>query len=304
MRQQQQQQPTADPAALNELISLTESISKQYGLSLNRAKCQTIQINNQQHIKFVDNTRLDSQFEAKYLGCNLNRKADIAREVRDKIAETKKTWLKMQLFWKHNEQDTNNAKWKINVYNAVIRSKLLYGLETAHLTKTQLRKLDAFHLRGLRKILNIATTYINRANTNQQVINRANCAVGYNASDPNCKVKPVVLFSEMLANKRVSLAQHIIRSNNNDPLRQCTYEKDSAKPIEFGKRRVGGPKQHWTYQTNKLMYEKINANVDYDSSDFQNNAIYRLAFNSVTRNIPQSNDSIPNYYLHDSDDGS
>ena len=57
---------------------------------------------------------------------------------------------------------------------AVVRSKrLLYSLETIHLTDSLGKKLDAFHLRGLRKILRIPTTYVDRRYTNQRVYGTA-----------------------------------------------------------------------------------------------------------------------------------
>ena len=40
---------------------------------------------------------------------------------------------------------------KIEIYNAVIKAKLLYGLETTQLTKGSKRDLDVFQKRGLRK---------------------------------------------------------------------------------------------------------------------------------------------------------
>ena len=114
----------------------------------------------------------------------MNRQADIAKEVRDKIAET-----------------SSNFSGSIAAYDAIVRSKLLYGLETLHLTKALIRKVGAFHLRGLRKVLGLSTTFLDRANMNQSVINRANAAVAYDANDTNSVIKLVVLFSQMLQQK-------------------------------------------------------------------------------------------------------
>ena len=56
---------------------------------------------------------------------------------------------------------------RIKYWNAVIKTKLTYGLHTMHLTKGQETRLNAFQLKGYRKILKIDTTYINRKNTNK-----------------------------------------------------------------------------------------------------------------------------------------
>ena len=58
--------------------------------------------------------------------------------------------------------------------DTVIRSKPLYGLESAQLNDSHLAKLDVFQLKGLRKILRMQTTFMNRANTNERVYARAN----------------------------------------------------------------------------------------------------------------------------------
>ena len=59
----------------------------------------------------------------------------------------------------------------------------------------------------------------------------------------NSTIKP---FSTTLDERRAKLAAHILRSPDNDPMRQVTYKRGSADAIEIGKRRVGRLRQHWT----------------------------------------------------------
>jgi hypothetical protein len=127
--------------AVNELIRLTEKYFKQYGLKLNRATCNIINMNNQGNIMFADGTQLNNVTEATYLGNELNVEANIAHEITNKIQETRRIWMKLQLFWKDNNA---NRKWKIIIYDAIIRSKLLYGMETIHLTKAMCKQNRCF----------------------------------------------------------------------------------------------------------------------------------------------------------------
>ena len=53
--------------------------------------------------------------------------------------------------------------------NAVIVSKLIYGLETIEPPAGVSNMLDTFQLKGFRNILEMKTTFIDRANTNQNV---------------------------------------------------------------------------------------------------------------------------------------
>jgi len=177
----------------------------------------------------------------------------------------------MQWYWKDNSA---NKKWKIIVYDAIIKSKLLYGLETVHLTKTMCQKINAFHLRGLRKILDLKTTYLDRNNSNQRVLQAAT-QIAY-AEQPERKIE---LFSEQLKQKRIKLAGHILRANEVDPLRQVSYQTQSAKIYDIGKRRIGGPRQQWLFHTNKYIWEEVITSglSTYEHTDQQNDRIIDLA---------------------------
>ena len=52
-----------------------------------------------------------------------------------------------------------SLKWNLRVYDAVIISKLLYGLEAIPFTEQDCKQLDAFQYRGLRKLLRINHSY-------------------------------------------------------------------------------------------------------------------------------------------------
>ncbi len=63
---------------------------------------------------------------------------------------------KLDIVWLHSDC---SQRFKLQVLNAVIRQKLLYGLESAHLSDTTLARIDVFHRRGLRKNLGMTTTF-------------------------------------------------------------------------------------------------------------------------------------------------
>ena len=58
-------------------------------------------------------------------------------EVAHKICETRKTWLTLAAYWKATEAST---KLQLLIYEKVVRSKLMYGLETAALTEALKKK--------------------------------------------------------------------------------------------------------------------------------------------------------------------
>ena len=117
--------------------------------------------------------------EAVYLGWILTKHVNIASEVSNRIASAMATWKSLDIFWKEAQCSTRN---KILIYNAVIQSKLLYALETIEIPVALLSRLESFQLKGLRKILGMTTTYINRANTNEEVFRRANLHIAANVA--------------------------------------------------------------------------------------------------------------------------
>ena len=66
---------------------------------------------------------------------------------------------RLDLYWfKANP----SIKEKLQVFDAIIKSKLLYGLESAPMNEYTKHELDIFQLKGIGKILGIKTTFIDR----------------------------------------------------------------------------------------------------------------------------------------------
>ena len=57
---------------------------------------------------------------------------------------------RLDIFWRHCDV---KVSFKINALDAIIRAKLLYGIESAQLTPSLQRRIEVFQLKGLRKIL-------------------------------------------------------------------------------------------------------------------------------------------------------
>ena len=96
---------------------------------------------------------------------------DPAKEVMKRISTTIITLKKLDQFWLNSNCP---IKRKVEVYDTVIKAKLLYGLESLQMRETVKRKLDTFQLYGLSKILRMKTTYVNRRKTNEKVMKNAN----------------------------------------------------------------------------------------------------------------------------------
>jgi len=163
---------STNPKAINKFIKEIEIQGELIGMKLNKDKTEIIILgkNKNVNIRFRDGTSVKKVTEARYLGVELNERADPNKELRLRISNTMSTWKKMGVFFK-NANCT--VRFKIQVYHAVIRAKLMYGLESAQFNNTTKMKLDVFYLKGLRHICKIQTTWtgteVIRENTNEEV---------------------------------------------------------------------------------------------------------------------------------------
>ena len=109
-------------------------------------------MNNQQTVTFKDGTAVPKENETIYLGGKINNKGHRKNDINARISKALNTVHKLKVFWK---QTKCSELWKLRVYNAVVSSQLMYGLESHELTKSEQQKLDTFQLKGFRHILGI-----------------------------------------------------------------------------------------------------------------------------------------------------
>ena len=100
----------------------------------------------------------------------LTKIVDSKNEIRKHISATMTVPKKLDIFWL---RANCNKKWKLFVYNSVTARKLLYGLESLEPTDATGKLLNTFQLKGLRKILQLHTSFIQGQNTNGYVYRRA-----------------------------------------------------------------------------------------------------------------------------------
>ena len=140
---------------------------------------------------------------------------------------------RLDIFWRHCEVTTGV---KITVLDAVIRSKLLYRLESAQLTPAVQRRIEVFQLKGLRKILKLNTTYVERANTNAAVFRKANEAIR-NETPEGKTAKLVKPFVTCYLNSRMNRLARIKKMPRDYPVRHITL------PQHINNHTMGTPEQ-------------------------------------------------------------
>lgn len=231
-------------ASINKLLHEIEIESSYYNMNLNYQKCINLTTNQQTStIKFSDGSLVPRKRQAIYLGTVLNDAADNSVELQNRLALAVKTCCQLKLFW---DKANTGAHWKLRVFNAIVRSKLMYGLENLQLTHAEMNKLDAFQMKSLRRILNVPPTFIDRTQTNQVVREQVE-QYGVDATN----------FSQVWKNQKLKLFGHILRANHKDPLRQVLFSYNSFAPRNIPLKRRGRPKLDWLQETIKDAYHAL-----------------------------------------------
>eukprot|EP00972_Heterocapsa_arctica_P105538 15548666-Heterocapsa_arctica.AAC.1 len=130
-------------------------------------------------------------------------------EIKNRISVTLMTLKQLNVFW---TKSPATIKWKLRVFDAVIVSKLLYGLEALSISPSDSDKLNAFQNKGLRKILGIKHSYWSRV-SNKDIMIQAN----YRARLP--EGKSIQTMSDRLYRKQLTLFGHLLRAPEDDLLK-------------------------------------------------------------------------------------
>ena len=197
-------------------------------------------------MKFKNKEPVKEVNKAKYLGCMLCKDSDTTMEVRGRIREAMGILKKMHCFWRHSDC---TLRFKLVVMQAVLYSKILFGLESAELTTGALRILDVFHLKCLRKILKIKTTYVDRANTNAQVYARANAMLK--------EGETITTLSKVYLTRKQNFYCQVVQAGADNPIRTVTFQRNTTLPIQHLPRRRGRPKVKWAHTEAKKLWNGL-----------------------------------------------
>ena len=196
------------------------------GMSLHRGKTQALSICTADRIRRPDGTFIDEQGSIKYLGAVLSADGRVDSEISRRIGTAAGDFRRLQKLWSHANVPVAD---KLHYFQALIVSRLQYGLSTIWLVTAQRRRLDGFHARCLRKILRVPSAYVSRV-SNAAVLEKGGAQS----------------FSRQLLRKQLLLLSKIAMAPEGSPLRNSTFIPGTLLP-QVGRyvRRVGRPWQDW-----------------------------------------------------------
>ena len=125
-----------DTRSINNLIAEIEEVGDRYGMKLNKGRCEAMITAANPNLHFRYGTRIKFLDQVTYLGCDINLDGNTTTKLGMMITKTMTILKQLDLFWRHG---SCQIKIKLIALDAVIRSKLLYGMETAQLNEPQLK---------------------------------------------------------------------------------------------------------------------------------------------------------------------
>ena len=153
---------------------------------------------------------------------------------------------------------------KLLVFNSVVRSKMIYGLESLQLTDAVKHKLDIFQLKALRKILKLKTTYSERHNTNERVYQLAEEATSIEGRPP----KRLQRLSEIYETNKIHLYAKLLTLEENDPRAAVAFASENIHaPHDHGTKTCRQTKDKLGHRYKQCLLEQTSSTkIRYDWS--------------------------------------
>lgn len=216
------------------------------------------------YLEFKGNTKVPRVRLATYLGCDIGIKTSNREELSIRFANTMITMKKLDVFWRHS-----NCDIAIQIYTAeaVLRSTLLYGLESIQLIPSVAKRVETFQQKVLRTNLRMDTTYVNRANNNNLVLHIANQKNGRRRTTRN-----VISFEEVYRKLKIKAVCNT-KSNNNSNQHKETFKGNQLETCIHVNRRVGKPRMNSAETTITEFWEiikRMDQRYKYTSFDHTN----------------------------------
>ena len=251
---------------LTRLLHLLQHQGSVQGLHLNLYKCAHLKLHSTERIPFSPNCSCSSPCdcitchgqllhtgyvpesdEVKYLGV-------VYRFSSYRISPSITASKLLKPLFGHKSLPPS---WKLTVYRSVIQSILLYAMESAQLSTSQLTRSNHVHFYSIRRILGVKSSYDHR------VLNptTADCSNEYLAGlayDTLRVVSPAQIYSQ----NRLALPGHLFRHDDSLEYHATFLSAGRYRQVR-GPARAGRPRLHWAEST---MTEALNR-LEYILSD-------------------------------------
>ena len=204
-----------------DILEAVHQSSERHGLQINREKTKVMLVAKEQRdiTISVDNQKLEQVSHFKYLGTVITHQNNSSTDIRCRTAQALAAANSLVVIW-HNTHIS--LKTKLRLLDCLIIPIALYGCETWTLNSSDTKKLQAFGMKCLRKVLNISwRDHI----TNKEVAARASKEEGY--------------IVNIVKHRQRTWLGHVLRMKGN------RLPKMSLQAHAHNNRYRGRPRKNW-----------------------------------------------------------
>ena len=197
---------------------------------------------------------------------------------------------KLDIYW---SKARPSSKHEINVNDAIIISKLIYGLESTAMSSTIKHSLDIFQMKGSCKILGVKTTFIDRSKDTQTILKTAQTHIHEETASGQPE-KQIKLYSKVNEERQIGLLNKIILAEDDRSIKYVTFKEGTLQPKKIQetpgvKRRPGQPRVKWTEATLEKLWtligNQLNPALKYSIMNLQNDEHIQAILEAARQNL-------------------
>lgn len=211
---------SCNPDDLQDAITRLATTSSRFGLKINLQKTEIMASTTEDLPEFfIDDVSLEYNSRFKYLGSFLSQDANLDLEIDSRISTAARAFsaLRKRVWQNHDLQ----LQTKLGVYRAVIIPSLMYASETWTPYRRHIRRLDKFHQKCLRSIMNIKwQDHV----SNVTVLNQAQ----------------IFSIEALLIKYQLRWTGHVLRMSDERLPKQLLYSE-----LQDGRRNIGAPRKRF-----------------------------------------------------------
>ena len=235
----------SDAQTVEKQLSCIVELGRAYGLEMNWQKVELMTVRCDLPIRGPDATELVRKTSLVYLGSSVSADGNVDSELARRIGLAQSEFKRLAQVWRHTSLD--NAE-KYRVYRTCVLSRLLYGLQASWLGKVGRRKLDGFHARCARHILNIAPSYFSRV-SNKEVLSKLGAPT----------------LSAMLLQQQLNYFGKLARRPHSCKIRSMVFKEDLSMQVLEAPRRRGRPRLEWTNEIFKVVGKMFESHASFSA---------------------------------------
>ena len=211
------------------LFTTVETVAARYGLCLNQNKTVLLRLFSTStppiiKVKFLNGHTVPEASSSIYLGVTVTNDARQGKALSVRLGKAAKEFDKLKTVW----NSPLAHRLKLQIFNTIFQPMILYAASEMSYTASQIKRLDAWYMRHLRRVLKIKASYWSRI-SHHTALQRA--------GNP-------VLPSRKLQSLQLAHITQLFQLPTTHPAFHVCLTSAYTDKVTVGKRQRGHPRQY------------------------------------------------------------